>query len=60
MKNYKEIVAWGLIISILVTLIGLLAVTVNPTISLIGILGLIIFFIAGTFVNDWNYEDYDE
>lgn len=70
MKNYKEIVAWGLTISftasvvlVIMALLSILgAVNLNNVVSLAtAAIGLtILFFIAGTFVNDWDYEDYDE
>jgi membrane protein YdbS with pleckstrin-like domain len=73
MKNYKEIIAWGLTISIVAS-VGLvitillaslgvftLANYTNVVSLVTAAIGLaILFFIAGTFVNDWNYEDHDE
>jgi membrane protein YdbS with pleckstrin-like domain len=73
MKNYKEIIAWGLTISIVAS-VGLvitillaslgvftLANYTNVVSLVTAAIGLaILFFIAGTFANDWNYEDHDE
>jgi membrane protein YdbS with pleckstrin-like domain len=73
MKNYKEIIAWGLTISIVAS-VGLvitillaslgvftLANYTNVVSLVTAAIGLaILFFTAGTFVNDWNYEDHDE
>jgi threonine/homoserine/homoserine lactone efflux protein len=73
MKNYKEIIAWGLTISIVAS-VGLVITILLASLGIFTLanfsnvaslvtaaIGLaILFFIAGTFANDWNYEDHDE